>query len=79
MIEIKKGTKVHYDPGYGAPENGKVKRVAEDGKHAFVVYNCAGNWEDYENYTAARTKISDLQQGWSDEAKTKFSQKQEEE
>lgn len=73
MIELHKGKKVHYDPGIGEPENGKVKSIQSE-EYAFVVYNCAGNWDDYENYTAARTRISDLKSGWADNSKTKFSQ-----
>lgn len=46
-------------------EKGIVKSVSDD-EHAFVVYNCGENWDDYENYTAARTKISDLEEGWKE-------------
>lgn len=67
--DLKFGDKVHYCPDYGPMENGKVKSVPGDG-YAFVVYNCAGNWDQFEDYTAARTKLSDLKKGWSDEAKT---------
>lgn len=73
MIELHKGKKVHYDPEFGEPENGKVKSIQNE-KYAFVVYNCAGNWDDYEDYTGARTRIADLREGWTDDAKTKFSQ-----
>lgn len=69
MTKLSKGQKVHYCTDYGKMENGIVKSVPGDG-HAFVVYNCAGNWDRYEDYTGARTKISDLRAGWSDEATT---------
>ena len=73
MIELYKGKKVHYDPGYGEPENGKVKSLCDDStSHVFVVFNCAGEWDNFENYTAQRTPISDLKSGWTDKAKTKF-------
>ena len=73
-IILKKGDKVHYqrDPEGFAKlitegdssgfENGIVKR--DDGDCAFVVYHCGGEWEDFENYTAARTRKEDLEKGW---------------
>lgn len=62
------GVKVTYNPGYGKHEKGIVKSLPDDQpSYAFVVYNCGGNWEDYENYTAARTPISGLTLGWPDE------------
>ena len=30
----------------------------------FVVYNCAGEWDRYEQYTAASTNFRDLKKGW---------------
>jgi len=44
-------------------EKGIIKNLCDD-DHVFVVYNCDNNWENYHNYTAARTKISDLKLGW---------------
>lgn len=44
-------------------ERGRIKEVREDGA-VFVVYHCAGEWENYENYTAARTPREDLHKGW---------------
>jgi hypothetical protein len=60
------GQKVHYLPFTGStePENGIVKSQCEDGRHVFVVYKCDGDWENYQNYTAARTLNSDLREGW---------------
>ena len=29
-----------------------------------VVYNCAGDWDNFKNYTAALTNLSDLKLGW---------------
>lgn len=60
--KIEKGASVTYVPKHGKKEIGIVKSV--DGDHAFVVFKCADNWADYENYTAARTPISDLKIGW---------------
>ena len=62
------GDKVHYQPEHYKPnkfENGIVKEIREDMPHAvFVVYNCAGNWAEYKNYTGCRTNIRDLKEGW---------------
>lgn len=41
-------------------ELGRVKSMCEDPDYAFVVYNYGGAFDDYRNYTAARTKVSDL-------------------
>ena len=62
--KLEKGTRVTYVTSYGKNENGIVKSVCEDGKHAFVTYNCP-DWSDYMNYTGARTEISDLRIGWN--------------
>lgn len=73
-ITLHKGKKVCYNPDYGKKENGIVKSICKDGKHAFVVYSCAGNWHRYEDYTAERTPIKDLDSGWDHETKTMFSE-----
>jgi hypothetical protein len=44
-------------------EHGIVKGHS-DLDYVFVVYNCAGNWDRYFDYTAARTRIRDLFPGW---------------
>lgn len=59
--EIRVGQKVTYDTPY-KKEKGIVKSLDEE--YAFVVYHCGGNWDDYENYTAARTNLKDLKKGW---------------
>jgi hypothetical protein len=63
--ELKTGAKVHYDPGYKIPENGIIKSMDEE--NAFVVYHCAGDWDNYRKYTGARTPLSKLKFGWVDE------------
>lgn len=64
---MKKGDYVHYiSPISGRPQNGRVKGVFED--YAHVVFNCAGNWDDYLNYTGARTDLWRLEKGWKDDA-----------
>lgn len=56
------GDKVTYHT-IGKVEHGIIKSLSLP-DHAFVVYNCAGQWGDYENYTAARTPIRHLTKGW---------------
>lgn len=62
---FQKGDKVRYSPESfdGGSENGIVKSVAENGT-VFVVYKCADNWDDYENYTGQGTDPDDLRHGW---------------
>lgn len=71
MIDIatlRVGDQVHYQPEqYGEQkwENGIIKEIRKgktDG--VFVVYNCAGNWERYRDYTSASTNLRDLKLGW---------------
>lgn len=65
VATIKIGDKVHYKPPYGRVENGIVKRVPEGQVgNVFVVYNCAGEWDNYQDYTAALTHVKDLYPGW---------------
>jgi hypothetical protein len=56
------GDKVTYK-SFNKIEHGIVKRLSDE-NHAFVVYHCAGNWDRYFDYTAARTDIRDLVPGW---------------
>lgn len=71
MIEIdtlQVGQKVHYQPmhyGVGEFENGIIKEI-RDGRTdgVWVVYQCAGEWDKYANYTSALTMLSDLKLGW---------------
>lgn len=63
------GDKVRYIPFTDAPEEvwekGIVKSLCDDHNWVFVVYNCAGEWDNYKNYTAARTKVEQLIPGWA--------------
>ena len=61
---VQKGDKVYYTSPHGKTENGVVKSLSESGEAAFVVYNCGGDWANYENYTGAHTKLSHLAPGW---------------
>lgn len=58
-----KGDKVTYVADHGKMEHGIIKRKRDE-DHFFVVYNCAGNWDQIENYTAALTHRRDLVEGW---------------
>ena len=75
IAQLKVGDKVYYQPshykrelGDDEPEkweNGMVKEVPEDSLvYIRVVYNCNGEWEDYQNYTGQSTNIRDLHEGW---------------
>jgi len=59
------GEKVTYVPAHGEPERGKVKSLSGD-DHCFVVYHCAGDWRNYQDYTAARTPNHLLRRGWDE-------------
>ena len=74
MIDIttlKVGQKVHYQPAHFCEEeweNGIIKEIREgrtDG--VWVVYNCAGNWDRFMDYTSALTNLRDLKPGWRNE------------
>ena len=58
--QLKQGMQVTYNSGYKDPEKGIVKRHDEGEDHAFVVYNCGGDWENYREYTGASTPVSKL-------------------
>ena len=62
MLMFKIGDKVTYIKSH-KKERGIVKSIS-DNKHVFVVYHCGDDWKYYKNYTAARTRISDLVLGW---------------
>ena len=57
------GDKVTYVANHGTLENGIVK-IVRDEEHAWVVYNCGGDWENYWNYTGALTDYRDLVPDW---------------
>ena len=76
IAKLKVGDKVCYQPKhYGETEweNGMIKEIpdfATDkttpiGYNSIrVVYNCAGNWANFKNYTSALTNLEDLKLGW---------------
>lgn len=66
--DLKVGDKVTYVAKHigDRTEIGIVKEIPEHTLDAVrVVYNCAGNWHEYQNYTSALTDLSDLQIGWN--------------
>ena len=69
IIKLKVGDKVYYQPAhfnFDEFENGLVKEIpTHTNKSIRVVYNCAGDWERFEEYTAALTNIEDLKLGWN--------------
>ena len=73
-LMLKRGDHVVYTPWKGCPPDqlqaGIVKRMCEDGAHAFVLYHTAAmtySEDDLDNYTAARTAVSDLRLAWAHE------------
>lgn len=64
-LKFKPGDKVHWiGDGEDKPENGMVKAMHTDGRHAFVVYKCDGNWDRYADYTGQLSLIDNLRHGW---------------
>lgn len=76
ISDLNVGDKVYYQPEHYDSdrfENGIIKEIpgfAFDNNHAHynsvcVVYNCAGDWDNYANYTSALTNLRDLKLGWA--------------
>lgn len=61
---MKPGDKVIYMP---KNQKGIIKSLSDDGTSAFVVYNCAEDWENYKDYTGVKTEVVDLTNGWPNE------------
>jgi hypothetical protein len=59
---MKPGDFVHYCPFAGKKENGRIKSI--DGGYAYVVYKCAGDWDNYRDYTGVLTPLVQLKEGW---------------
>lgn len=55
---MKEGDKVLYNK----LEKGIIKTI--DGDSIFVVYNCGEDWNNYKNYTGAKTPKNKLTLGW---------------
>ena len=77
IAELMVGAKVHYIPdhykgsgedGEDKWENGMVKEIPDHTNTAVrVVYNCAGEWDRFKDFTSALTNIVDLKIGWRHE------------
>lgn len=63
------GQKVHYIPFEGCDdsqyENGIIKCVNRNYLgHYFVVFHCADDWDNYQDYTGQNTSEDQLRAGW---------------
>ena len=71
--DLKVGAEVHYIRNYDKQqpyENGIIKAFwkFEDVLIVQVVYHCNDDWDNYRDYTAARSPIENLRLGWLDAA-----------
>jgi len=71
IADLKIGDKVYYQPSHYEEdnyENGMVKEIPDHtNKSIRVVYNCAGDWDNFKDYTSALTNLRDLSLGWKHE------------
>lgn len=60
------GDKVCYtEPNSKKTQNGKIKEIPDFTNSAVrVVYNCGGDWANFQEYTSQLTDIKDLTLGW---------------
>ena len=58
LTEVDVGRWVEYHGSAGELEKGRIK--SWNSKIIFVVYKCANQWNDYQNYTAGATSPEDL-------------------
>ena len=77
ISKLKTGVRVHYQPSHyenDEYENGIVKEIPSHTNQVVrVVYNCAGEWDRFMDFTSALTDIRDLQIGWKYDGKPKNS------
>lgn len=79
------GTKVHYIPKGSTNadeyENGIVKSILDDNVRifakdndpvVFVVFNCEGDWDNYDLYIGKLTRVAELKLGWYTESDVKL-------
>jgi hypothetical protein len=52
------GRWVLYEPAHRTSEKGKIKSWNEH--WIFVVYHCAGDWKNFQDYTGAATSPTEL-------------------
>jgi hypothetical protein len=58
------GQKVTYVAPGVKKQKGIIKKLLPGQPVAWVVYNCGGDWENYQNYTASLTSLKNLEAGW---------------
>jgi len=58
LSESDVGAWVEYDAPYADVEKGRIKSWTE--KHVFVVFHCAGEWDNFADYTAKACEPSRL-------------------
>lgn len=64
MIIMTEGAKVTYIRN-GCKDHGIIKSFPDSRPcHAYVVFNCADDWDNYLDYTAQHTPIKYLKPGW---------------
>ena len=61
-MKFKIGKKVTYKTPYKC-EKGIIKSISDE-DYSFVVYHCNDDWDNYKEYTAARTPNANLVPGW---------------
>lgn len=59
---MKEGDFVHYNPFFGEKQNGRIKSI--NNRYAYVVYQCDGDWGNYQNHTSVLTPLVQLKEGW---------------
>lgn len=69
MILLTEGSKVTYIQktieGFIVNQHGIIKSFPESHpSDAFVVFHCAGEWDNYQNYTAQKVPIKRLKPNW---------------
>jgi len=52
------GKWVVYNDGFRPPEKGRIK--GWNNKYIFVVYNCNGAWDRFQDFTGVATRPEDL-------------------
>ena len=63
---MKVGDKVTYVPEHGNFEEGIIKEMHPAmNDHAWVVFHCNNDWNDYKNYTGQLTSLTYLRKGWN--------------
>ena len=71
VAKLKIGDRVHYQPDHYPDsqwDNGMVKEIPTHTTESVrVVYNCAGEWDRFKDYTSALTHKRDLKMGWRSE------------